>query len=60
MKTEDEAPTIGLVLCHHKNDALVELTLPADANIYADKYQLYLPSKEQLQAQIEASLGGVE
>jgi predicted nuclease of restriction endonuclease-like (RecB) superfamily len=56
VKTEEEAPTIGIVLCHRKNDALVELTLPADANIYAAKYQLYLPSKEELQAQIEASL----
>ena len=28
VKTEHEAPTIGIVLCHRKNDALVELTLP--------------------------------
>ncbi len=56
VKTDDEAPTIGIVLCHRKNDALVELTLPANANIYAAKYQLYLPSKEELQAQVQASL----
>jgi predicted nuclease of restriction endonuclease-like (RecB) superfamily len=56
VKTEDEAPTIGIVLCHRKNDALVELTLPQNANIYASKYQLYLPSKEELQAQIKAAL----
>lgn len=51
---DDEAPTIGIVLCHSKNDALVELTLPANANIYASPYQLYLPSKDELLAQIEA------
>ena len=53
VKTSDELPTIGIVLCHRKNDALVELTLPKDANIFATKYQLYLPSKEELKAQLE-------
>jgi hypothetical protein len=48
-----ELPTIGIVLCHRKNDALVELTLPQDANIFASKYQLYLPSKEELKAHLE-------
>jgi hypothetical protein len=56
VKTTDESPTIGIVLCHRKNDALVELTLPENANIYAAKYQLYLPSKDELRAQIQASL----
>ena len=53
VKTDDELPTIGIVLCHRKNDALVELTLPANANIFAPKYQLYLPSKEELKRQLE-------
>jgi len=53
VKTVDELPTIGIVLCHRKNDALVELTLPKDANIFASKYQLYLPSKDELKAQLE-------
>lgn len=54
VKTADEAPTVGIVLCHRKNDALVELTLPEEANIYASKYQLYLPSKEELKQQLES------
>ena len=37
VKLPDELPTIGIVLCHRKNDALVELTLPQDANIFASK-----------------------
>ena len=53
VKTEDELPTIGIVLCHRKHDALVELTLPKNANIFASKYLLYLPSKEILKAQLE-------
>ncbi len=53
VKAEDELPTIGIVLCHRKSEALVELTLPANANIFASKYQLYLPSKEELKQQLE-------
>ncbi|MCK5097824.1 MAG: DUF1016 family protein [Desulfobacteraceae bacterium] len=56
VKTDNEAPTVGIVLCHRKHDALVELTLPEDSNIYASKYQLYLPSKEELKQQIMESL----
>ena len=37
-KPEDELPTIGILLCHRKHDALVELTLPQDSNIFASKY----------------------
>ena len=33
--------------------AVVELTLPEQANIYASKNQLYLPSKQELAAQLE-------
>lgn len=47
-----EKPTIGILLCKEKNDALVELTLPADANIYASAYELYLPDKALLQAKV--------
>ena len=53
LTTEDELPTVGIVLCGSKNDAVVELTLPEGANIYASKYQLYLPSKQDLAAQLK-------
>ena len=52
VKTDDELPTVGILLCDRKNDAVVELTLPEDANIYASKYQLYLPSREELADQV--------
>ena len=35
-----------------KETPKVELTLPEDANIYASQYQLYLPSKEELQQKL--------
>lgn len=47
-----EKPTIGILLCKEKNDALVELTLPAEANIYAQQYALCLPKKEILQQKL--------
>ena len=52
MKLPEENPTVGILLCKLKNDALVELTLPDNANIYASQYQLYLPSKEELQQKL--------
>ena len=53
VRQEFEKPTIGILLCERKNDALVELTLPKDANIYATQYQLYLPDKALLQAKVK-------
>jgi len=52
IKLEYEKPTIGILLCKKKNNALVELTLPKDANIYASEYSLYLPDKQLLQQKL--------
>jgi predicted nuclease of restriction endonuclease-like (RecB) superfamily len=52
VKLPDENPTIGLLLCKEKKDAVVKLTLPRDANIHAKEYQLYLPSKELLRQKL--------
>ena len=51
-KLPDENPTVGLLLCKEKKDAVVKLTLPKDANIHAKEYQLYLPSKQLLKAKL--------
>ena len=54
IKLEDENPTIGIILCKDKKDAIVEMTLPEDNNqIFASKYQTVLPSKEELKNIIE-------
>ena len=52
VKTEHEKPTVGILLCREKNDSVVELTLPEDANIYASEYSLYLPDKTLLQSKL--------
>ena len=49
---EENPAARGILLCKEKNDALVELTLPKDANIYARQYMLCLPDKEVLQAKL--------
>ena len=54
VKLEDESPTIGILLCADKSDAMVEITLPKENNqIFASKYQTILPSKETLKKLIE-------
>jgi hypothetical protein len=45
------------VLCKKKNESLVEITLPAGANIHAREYRLYLPSKEELQRKLQEWVG---
>ena len=52
VKVPEENPTVGLLLCKEKKDAVVKLTLPKNANIHAREYQLYLPSKELLKAKL--------
>ncbi|NCE64453.1 DUF1016 domain-containing protein [Pseudoflavonifractor sp. 524-17] len=52
-KLPDENPTIGILLCKEKDDALVEITLPENSNIYASEYRLYLPDKKELQKKLK-------
>lgn len=54
VKKTDELPTIGIILCKKKHDALVEITLPKDTAIYAKEYKLYLPSKAELRRKLIA------
>ena len=53
VKQDFEKPTIGILLCETKNDSLVELTLPKDANIYAQQYALCLPDKKLLKEKLK-------
>jgi hypothetical protein len=56
-KLPHENPTIGILLCVDKNDAVVKISLPADSQtIVASKYQLYLPTQQQLLAEVRKEL----
>ena len=56
-KLPHENPTIGILLCADKNDAMVKISLPADnQTIVASQYQLYLPTQQQLLAEVRREI----
>ena len=56
-KQDYENPTIGILLCADKNDAIVKITLPENnKTIIASKYQLYLPTEQQLIEEIKKEI----
>lgn len=58
---EDENPPIGLILCTDKNEAVVRYTLARNASqVFASRYQLHLPSEEQLAAEIQREREALE
>ncbi len=59
-RTEGEAPTVGIVLCSDRNDALVRITLPKDSQVHASRYQLYLPTEEELSAELSRERAAAE
>ena len=52
-KLPEENPTIGILLCKEKNDAVVQMTLPENSNIFASEYSVYLPDKKLLQKKLQ-------
>lgn len=60
-KLPEENPTIGILLCADKNNALVKYSLPENnKTIMASKYQLYLPSEKQLLSELKRELKEIE
>lgn len=56
-RQEFENPTIGVLLCADKNDAVVKISLPENnKTILASKYQLYLPSERQLLEELKSEM----
>ncbi len=56
-KLPDENPTIGILLCTDKNNAVVKYSLPENNNtIFASQYKLYLPSEEVLIKEIQKEI----
>lgn len=54
---EGDNPTIGLILCSEKNDAVVRYVLADKSRqIFASRYQLYLPTEAQLQEELRREL----
>jgi hypothetical protein len=54
MMNGGDNPPIGIILCADKSDSVVHYTLAEDnKQIFASKYMLYLPTEEELRAEIE-------
>jgi predicted nuclease of restriction endonuclease-like (RecB) superfamily len=52
--TEGDNPTIGIILCSEKDETVVKYSiLKENEQLFATKYRLYLPSEEELIAEIE-------
>ena len=53
----DDNPPIGIILCAEKDSVAAEYALGGlSNNIFASRYVLYMPDKEQLIAQVESVL----
>jgi len=53
VRQKDDNPTIGLILCTKKDDAVVKYSMLNDnQQIFASKYMAYLPSEEELKREI--------
>jgi RecB family endonuclease NucS len=60
-KLPHENPTIGILLCANKNDAVVKFTLPEEQKqIVASQYKLYLPTEKQLLEELNKELDSFE
>ncbi len=60
-KLPHENPTIGILLCASKNDAVVKFSLPENQKqIIASQYKLYLPTEEQLLEEVNKELESFE
>ncbi|MBQ3567156.1 MAG: DUF1016 family protein [Oscillospiraceae bacterium] len=53
LMNEGDNPTIGIVLCADKSDAIVKYTLSEnDTQIFASKYMTYIPSEEEFKREL--------
>jgi predicted nuclease of restriction endonuclease-like (RecB) superfamily len=49
MRIADDNPTIGIILCSEKDEAIVKYSVLEDnRQLFASKYMLYLPTEEEL------------
>jgi nuclease YhcG-like protein len=57
VKGEGDNPTVGIILCTEKDHTVVKYSvLNESRQLFASKYRLYLPSEEDLRAEIEREL----
>lgn len=53
-KSKEDNPTIGIILCTHKDKTIIKYSNIKDKNLFISKYKLYLPSEEELQKELSS------
>lgn len=54
VKMPDDNPTLGIVLCSKTDEDIARYSiLNGNEQLFASKYKLYLPTEEELRAEIE-------
>ncbi len=54
IKQNNDNPTIGIILVSDKSESIVKYSVLADSeNLFASKYKLYLPTEEELKAELQ-------
>ena len=54
-KNEDDNPTLGIILCSQKSEAIVKYSvLNEGKQIFASRYKLYLPTEEEFKHMLES------
>lgn len=53
-KIENDNPTIGIIICSERNEAVVKYSVLNDSHqLFASKYLLYLPTEAELKIELE-------
>jgi len=54
MRRPEDNPTVGIILCAEKDETIVKFSILDDSRqIFASKYKTYLPSEDELRAELE-------
>ncbi|HBL52995.1 MAG TPA: DUF1016 domain-containing protein [Syntrophaceae bacterium] len=61
-RADDDNPSLGLILCTDKNDAVVKYTLGEKGKdkIFASRYKLYLPTAAELKAELRREMSAID
>jgi hypothetical protein len=60
VKGPDDNPTLGLILCTDKNEAVVRYVLgKGQEQIFASRYRMVLPTEEELAAEVRREMAAL-
>ena len=61
IRGEDDNPTIGLILCSEKDEAIVKYSVLEDnKHLFASKYKLFLPTEEELARELNREIAEIK